>query len=572
MGCKSLDNGASGIGSLTSITLSNGTSFVTIVPPATGMYILTLPPDLGTSGQVLTTNGAGLTSWTTVSGGGGGGSVTSVSASAPTGFTATVTNPTTTPNIALTYSGTPIPVLNGGTGVTTSAGPSSVVLRTTQENILANNIFTKILTITAAGTTTILTTATPQYIQVTGPTVQTIQLPDATTYPYGGTSFEIDNNTTSSGITVTNNSTTVLFSIPVGGAGQIFLRSNATSDGVWDFRPYIPAQAQWGTSGLTTSTRILTSSTFTLQNGANTLNLDGSAIVSSYTLKFPTTIGTSGQFLTSAGVGGTLTWSSPTAGVTSVGMTVPSFLSVTPATITSTGTFTITAPGSTGTGGVVLNTSPTITSAVGANPPVTLTNTTSTGFGNLMEIFAPNITAGNGTFMRYGVNTTSGNNLTVNFNYTGSANALNNAAFFVGSNIFNITNGSGGFQFNNDVTTSGASIARAFTANATSLTNTVLINPNNTAGITDIEAYQTTNSTIKHTIALNRFGGNITLGITGSTTTIGGALFAPGSSSIGTSGITNFNTRTIFVFNRINYFLGKSVSRVRISHIGNYNG
>jgi hypothetical protein len=44
-----------------SITLSNGTSFVTITAPPTGIYILSLPPNLGSSGQVLTTDGLGQT-------------------------------------------------------------------------------------------------------------------------------------------------------------------------------------------------------------------------------------------------------------------------------------------------------------------------------------------------------------------------------------------------------------------------------------------------------------------------------------------------------------------------------
>jgi hypothetical protein len=48
---------------LTSLTLSNGISFVTLTAPPTGIYILSFPPDLGSSGQVLTTNGSGQTYW-----------------------------------------------------------------------------------------------------------------------------------------------------------------------------------------------------------------------------------------------------------------------------------------------------------------------------------------------------------------------------------------------------------------------------------------------------------------------------------------------------------------------------
>ena len=59
--------------------------------------------------------------------------------------------------------------------------------------------------------------------------------------------------------------------------------------------------------------------------------------------------------------GSSLSWQVPTTGtVTSIGMVVPSFLAVTPASITASGTFTITAPGATGSGGVVLDVGPVI--------------------------------------------------------------------------------------------------------------------------------------------------------------------------------------------------------------------
>lgn len=47
------------------------TSGAVTIQSQTGTWTLTLPTDDGTSGQVLTTDGAGVTSWTTISGGGG---------------------------------------------------------------------------------------------------------------------------------------------------------------------------------------------------------------------------------------------------------------------------------------------------------------------------------------------------------------------------------------------------------------------------------------------------------------------------------------------------------------------
>lgn len=62
--------------------------------------IFQLPPTAGTSGQVLTTNGAGILSWQTISGGGGG-TVTGVTAAAPLASSGGAT-----PNITITQAAT----------------------------------------------------------------------------------------------------------------------------------------------------------------------------------------------------------------------------------------------------------------------------------------------------------------------------------------------------------------------------------------------------------------------------------------------------------------------------------
>ena len=59
------------------LNCENNSHGVTLQAPAhasfSGSWSLTLPGSAGTNGQVLTTNGSGVCSWTTVSGGGGGG-------------------------------------------------------------------------------------------------------------------------------------------------------------------------------------------------------------------------------------------------------------------------------------------------------------------------------------------------------------------------------------------------------------------------------------------------------------------------------------------------------------------
>ena len=72
----------------------------------------------GTSGQVLQSNGAGAPTWATVT---GTGTVTSVAASVPAFLSVTGSPITTTGTLAIAFSGTAIPVANGGTNATTAS-------------------------------------------------------------------------------------------------------------------------------------------------------------------------------------------------------------------------------------------------------------------------------------------------------------------------------------------------------------------------------------------------------------------------------------------------------------------
>jgi len=72
----------------------------------------------GTSGQVLQSNGAGAPTWTTVT---GTGTVTSVAATVPAFLSVTGSPITTTGTLAIAYSGTALPVANGGTNATTAS-------------------------------------------------------------------------------------------------------------------------------------------------------------------------------------------------------------------------------------------------------------------------------------------------------------------------------------------------------------------------------------------------------------------------------------------------------------------
>lgn len=72
----------------------------------------------GTLGQVLQSNGASAPTWTTVT---GTGTVTSVAATVPAFLSVTGSPITTTGTLAIAFSGTAIPVANGGTNATTAS-------------------------------------------------------------------------------------------------------------------------------------------------------------------------------------------------------------------------------------------------------------------------------------------------------------------------------------------------------------------------------------------------------------------------------------------------------------------
>ena len=103
------------------------------VPAAAGSTTYTFPSADGTSGQVLTTSGTGILSWTTVSGGGGGGGVTSFS-SGTTGLT-----PVAATTGAVQLGGT-LSVANGGTGQTTYTNGQLLIGNTTGNTLTKSTL------------------------------------------------------------------------------------------------------------------------------------------------------------------------------------------------------------------------------------------------------------------------------------------------------------------------------------------------------------------------------------------------------------------------------------------------
>jgi hypothetical protein len=197
----------------------------------------------GPTGSIGNTGATGPTG----AAGAGSGTVTSVALTAPSIFTVGGSPVTTTGTLAITYSGTALPVLNGGTGVTVSTGANSVVLRDASANITTNSIFEGYSSVAAAGTTTTLTAASaPNYV-VTGSGGQTFQLPDATTLP-NGVNFTFNNNQSSGTIVVRNNSATTITTVQSGAFIDVSLLSNAAAAGTWDTHTSAPANVSWSTN------------------------------------------------------------------------------------------------------------------------------------------------------------------------------------------------------------------------------------------------------------------------------------------------------------------------------------
>jgi hypothetical protein len=167
-----------------------------------------------------------------------------------------------------TWQGSTVGVAYGGTGVITSSGPNSVVLRDANENITVNRLSQGLQTITASGGVTTLTAASDFNQLLTGTGNHTFRLPDATTLT-DTTTFQFNNNATGT-LTIQNNAGTTVGSVAPGGAAGIALLNNATVGGTWDVHGYIPENITWGTNSLYLASDIVTGGTWqggTIQSG-----------------------------------------------------------------------------------------------------------------------------------------------------------------------------------------------------------------------------------------------------------------------------------------------------------------
>lgn len=177
-----------------------------------------------------------------------------------------------------TWQGSTVGVAYGGTGVTSSSGANSVVLRDANQNVSINRLNQSTQTITASGGTTVLTAASAFNQALVGTGGQTFQLPDATTLT-DTTTFQFNNNATGT-LTITDYANATVGTISPGGAAGIALLANATVGGTWDVHAYIPENVTWGTNSLALGSTVITGGTW---NGGTITPAYGGTGLTSYT-------------------------------------------------------------------------------------------------------------------------------------------------------------------------------------------------------------------------------------------------------------------------------------------------
>ena len=188
----------------------------------------------------------------------------------------------------------PLAVSSGGTGVTSSSGANSVVLRDTNTNISGNAFFAGTTSTAAAGTTTILTASSTPVNVVTGSGGQTFNLPDATTLPIGAI-FSFNNNQSSGTISVRNfGGGSNIATFQSGSYGTIVLLNNSTAAGSWEVHFQLPYNVSWSTNTLSW-TGSITNATWNGVAIANTYLANSTATLGNATITLGGTTSTVGN-------------------------------------------------------------------------------------------------------------------------------------------------------------------------------------------------------------------------------------------------------------------------------------
>jgi len=159
-----------------------------------------------------------------------------------------------------TWQGSTVGVAYGGTGVTSSSGANSVMLRDANQNVAVNRLNQSNTNTSAAGGTTALTAASSYSQTLNGTGNQTYTMPDATTLTTG-VAFVFNNNATGT-LTLQDYSTGPIGTITTGGAVELVLLANGTVAGTWDVHGFLPENVTWGTNALNLGTTVISNGTW----------------------------------------------------------------------------------------------------------------------------------------------------------------------------------------------------------------------------------------------------------------------------------------------------------------------
>jgi hypothetical protein len=166
------------------------------------------------------------------------------------------------------WNGTTIPVAYGGTGVTSSSGANSVMIRDANQNVSINRLNQSNTNTTAAAGVTTLTAASSYSQTLVGTGIQTYRMPDATTLSTG-VAFVFNNNATGT-LTLQDSASGTIGTITSGGAVELVCVSTATVAGTWDYHGFLPENVTWGTNALDMGSTVVTGGTWqggTIQSG-----------------------------------------------------------------------------------------------------------------------------------------------------------------------------------------------------------------------------------------------------------------------------------------------------------------
>jgi len=215
---------------------------------------------------------------------------------------------------------------------------SSIASRDSNGNSSFNAVNGTSTATVTSGQTITMNIGSAQHQKTTGTSTCTFKLPDAT-YITNGWTYQFNNNSTGN-VTIQNASAGAVTTVPGGGFLEVTCTDNSTTAGAWDTHWLAPSSTSWGNSSL----QLAAGTTIKLQGSSSgALTLTPPSTITSYSVTLPAAQGTGA--LTNDG-SGNLSWTASSGGtVTSVAMSVPSFLSVSGSPITTSGTLAVTLSG-----------------------------------------------------------------------------------------------------------------------------------------------------------------------------------------------------------------------------------